>query len=172
MAIILPSGHRAPGACGGFTSVIDEAIQSCYWDSDICDVFPVDSIARTTAEMQVSETFVGWDFTNVWIIIQYKDYPRLRYGLYFIESMESIGFEDRINAVNLMSRLHEAIDFVDAYGFVNLRDTLPHGIQFSDFIRAMVEYTVQTEQAFGFSDLLTINIYARRYLKPEIGFSD
>ena len=33
---------------------------------------------RTTAQMQQQATFVGWDFTNIWDIVENASYPFFR----------------------------------------------------------------------------------------------
>lgn len=56
---------------------------------------PVDSLydeARTTTNMKKQSTFIDWDFNNVWIIDEGKDYPRL-IALEMCECMGLISLE-------------------------------------------------------------------------------
>ncbi|KAF2962245.1 hypothetical protein [Fervidobacterium sp. 2310opik-2] len=65
----IPSGGSSSGASGN------------YFDKDVAGTSSdkLNTPAKTTAEMKMQSTFVGWDFTNVWIINEGNDYPRLRW---------------------------------------------------------------------------------------------
>lgn len=50
-----------------------------YWDTDTSTRGTSDEgIGKTTTEMMQEATFVGWDFTNVWQIVEGSTYPTLR----------------------------------------------------------------------------------------------
>jgi len=64
-------------------------VENCLWDVENSGVHSSDGgTGLTTAGMQTDETFldVGWDFQTVWMICEWKDYPRLQW--------EGIGCED------------------------------------------------------------------------------
>jgi len=50
-----------------------------YWDMETgAGLGHPDGDGRTTAQMQQRATFAGWDFTNVWAIVEGAGYPYLR----------------------------------------------------------------------------------------------
>lgn len=51
---------------------------SCYWNTDTADIDQLDDFGRTTAEMMQRETYIGWDFDDVWQISEGESYPQLR----------------------------------------------------------------------------------------------
>jgi hypothetical protein len=53
-------------------------ITDCYWDSDKgASSSPYGGTPKTTAQMMHETTFVGWDFVEVWGIIEDETYPFL-----------------------------------------------------------------------------------------------
>lgn len=66
---------QASGTVGGFAGVGD-APGTCYWDKDVAQVATSKGgTAVSTEEMQKSETFSNWDFTNIWKIPENGGYP-------------------------------------------------------------------------------------------------
>jgi hypothetical protein len=66
------------------------SITSCFWDTALAGMTdgvgnvkpdPETVFGKTTADMFMARTFLdaGWDFENVWMICEGKDYPRLRW---------------------------------------------------------------------------------------------
>ncbi|MHC4327968.1 MAG: GLUG motif-containing protein, partial [Planctomycetota bacterium] len=52
-------------------------VSNCYWDKDTTGQ-PTSSgggTGKTTAEMKQQATFVGWDFTDTWLIMENQSYP-------------------------------------------------------------------------------------------------
>ena len=171
MQFALLEGSAAPVSCSGFAPYLTAAT-ACRWDSDICDILPTDTSARSSADMFLADTFPGWNFDSIWEIVQYKDYPRLRLGIYWAELLERFGFMDKINAINLMSRLYEMMEITDHYQLINLRDTIPEGIGFRDFIHNYLQYLAKTQNNIGFTDYLNVHIHSQRFLTPKIGLKD
>lgn len=73
--------HRTAGQShGGFVgSYSSGTITSCYWDTDVSETTisagsgtPSGITGKTTEEMKVQATFVGWDFTDIWEIRQFE----------------------------------------------------------------------------------------------------
>ncbi len=60
------------------------SISSCYWDVETSGQFTsaggAGVVGKTTAEMKQQATFAGWDFTNVWGIVEDLTYPYLQPG--------------------------------------------------------------------------------------------
>lgn len=65
-------------------------IMASFWDTQSSGVFtgvgnlepdPVGALGKSTAQMQTAATFIdtGWDFENIWMICEGKDYPRLQW---------------------------------------------------------------------------------------------
>ncbi|NIK78067.1 hypothetical protein FHS15_003205 [Paenibacillus castaneae] len=55
------------------------SITSSYWDTQSSNqLTSVYGTGKTTAEMKMKSTFVGWDFVKVWEINEGNDYPRHR----------------------------------------------------------------------------------------------
>ncbi len=86
------------GGFAGFASKADSAcvgdcptaISACFWDAEVSGmtealgnlpVDPGDVAGLTTAQMQTAAPFraAGWDFEEVWMICEGRDYPRLRW---------------------------------------------------------------------------------------------
>ncbi len=57
------------------------SVADCYFLSPALGGGPDNSfgVALTTLQMQQQASFVGWDFENVWMICEGRDYPRLRW---------------------------------------------------------------------------------------------
>jgi hypothetical protein len=63
---------------GGFAGSNLDTITSCYWDKDTSGMATSDGgVGKTTAEMKKQATFTGWDFTNIWSIVEDVTYPDL-----------------------------------------------------------------------------------------------
>ena len=68
------SGNRSVGGLVGFGG----SAYSSYWDTQTSGLSTSSSgISKTTAEMQMASTFIGWAHNPVWTIDEGKDYPRL-----------------------------------------------------------------------------------------------
>lgn len=66
---------------GGFIGYMDEtsATTSCYYDSQASGQSDTGKgIPKTTEEMALQETYVGWDFENIWVMA--SGYPQLRWA--------------------------------------------------------------------------------------------
>jgi hypothetical protein len=73
------SGSYGSGGFCQWSGVGDSGFQSNYYDSQIQGNFGnLGATPKTTAEMKTQSTFVGWDFVNVWKIIEGQTYPELR----------------------------------------------------------------------------------------------
>jgi len=64
------------GLCG---DSILATIYYCYWDTETSGASTSEGgTGKTTAEMKQQATFVTWDFTSIWSIIQNQTYPYLQ----------------------------------------------------------------------------------------------
>lgn len=73
------------GFAGNSASTGKTGAVSNYYDKEIANT-TVDALgetygvyAKTTLEMKQQSTFQGWDFTNIWVINEGTDYPRLKW---------------------------------------------------------------------------------------------
>ena len=67
--------------CAAFAYIsTDSNITTCYYDSDITTLTDENATGLTTANMKKEATFVdaGWDFTNIWQIVEDVSYPTLQ----------------------------------------------------------------------------------------------
>lgn len=68
---------------GGFSGYNDDGtISNCFWDTQTSGLSKSDGgKGKTTAEMKKYKTFsdAGWNFTNVWFMIENLTYPHLRW---------------------------------------------------------------------------------------------
>jgi hypothetical protein len=77
---------------GAFIGSLDEAawVVSCLWDATVAGMLdgvgnlesdPEAVFGKPTTDLRSASTFVdaGWDFENVWMICEGRDYPRLRW---------------------------------------------------------------------------------------------
>lgn len=167
-----PGNNYNYGAIYASNTPIDMPLVSSFWDSDVCSEITVDDYARTTVQLQNRDTFPDWDFDIVWSIIQFQDYPRLRFGIYWAEALERLGFADRVVGINMMSRLHEYLDIIDVYQIINLRDKLPDSIAFRDVVHNYLKYHVANKEGIGFADFMRINTQSQRFLTPSFGLRD
>ncbi|MCX8065218.1 MAG: hypothetical protein N3G21_08615, partial [Candidatus Hydrogenedentes bacterium] len=54
-------------------------MEGCYWDVEVSGIESSEGgEGKTTSEMKQKSTYVGWDFENVWDIIEGETYPWLR----------------------------------------------------------------------------------------------
>jgi hypothetical protein len=69
------------GELGGLVDVDDlRKTTNCFWDTQTSGMTSsVSGVGKTTSQMHQAATFTGWDFANVWMICEGKDYPRLRW---------------------------------------------------------------------------------------------
>ncbi|MCL1977751.1 MAG: peptidoglycan DD-metalloendopeptidase family protein [Candidatus Bathyarchaeota archaeon] len=65
------TSNNAPFSGGGFLTVTD-----CYFNKDL--TVSANTQGRTTAQMADVNTYVGWDFVNVWQMDANEGYPVLR----------------------------------------------------------------------------------------------
>ncbi|MCA9429809.1 MAG: hypothetical protein KC940_04790 [Candidatus Omnitrophica bacterium] len=102
------SGNRVFGIrdTGGFVASNSGTIDSnCYWDVEASQQSTSEGgVGRTTNEMKMAETFLGWDFETVWAIHQFRGYPILR---------NNPGQSDLIiNVIGSPEVVHDRDDFV------------------------------------------------------------
>ena len=73
------SGSSVGGFEGSGTNI---QFSGCYWDTTTAGQptggQPSGVNGRTTAQMQQQATFVGWDFVNIWDIVENASYPFFR----------------------------------------------------------------------------------------------
>ena len=63
---------------GGLVGINLDTITNSFWDIETSgQVSSAGGTGKTTAEMQMASTFVGWGCDAVWTIDEGKDYPRL-----------------------------------------------------------------------------------------------
>ena len=63
---------------GGLAGYNSGSVNNSYWDTNHTgQANSAGGIGRTTAQMKMQATFVGWDFTNVWRIGENVSYPYL-----------------------------------------------------------------------------------------------
>ena len=79
------SNSYAVGFVSGFSSGglvasgSNSSVTSSYWDTQTSgQTTSAGGVGKTTAEMKQQSTFVGWDFVNVWNIVNGVTYPFLR----------------------------------------------------------------------------------------------
>lgn len=61
---------------GGFSGWLYGTATNCFWDKETSgQESGENAIDKTTAEMKKEETFIDWDFTFVWRIIEDETYP-------------------------------------------------------------------------------------------------
>ncbi len=66
---------------GGLVGYNDDGgtVSSSYWDVEASGQSSSDGgVGKTTAEMKQEATYEGWDFANVWDIVEAQSYPYLR----------------------------------------------------------------------------------------------
>jgi hypothetical protein len=77
------SGSQHVGGFAGFMRVLG-TISHCFWDTQTSgQLISVDGTGKTTAEMQMINTFTsaGWDFWNIWEICEGMNYPVLQWQI-------------------------------------------------------------------------------------------
>jgi hypothetical protein len=75
--IFPPTATNVGGLVGGQSG--GEADTSNYWDTEVSGyVISAAGTGKTTAQMKHAATFSGWDFVNVWNIVEDVSYPFLR----------------------------------------------------------------------------------------------
>ena len=72
----------AGSSSGGLFAQNYGVITSCYWDMETSGQATSDGgTGKTTAEMMQQATYVGWDFTGVWVIDEGNSYPYFGMGM-------------------------------------------------------------------------------------------
>jgi hypothetical protein len=72
------SGNNGIGGLVGVNRTFDYCVSSCFWDIETSGQTTSDGgIGKTTAEMKMASTFIGWGCDPVWTIDEGVDYPRL-----------------------------------------------------------------------------------------------
>ncbi|NLJ40047.1 MAG: hypothetical protein GX352_00310 [Clostridiales bacterium] len=64
---------------GGLAGINQGTVTSSYYDSGIAGVTAGAGTPLSTAQMMKQSTFVDWDFTNIWRIVEDGTYPILKY---------------------------------------------------------------------------------------------
>jgi len=73
------SGGNKGGLIGYIETSNNPVITSSYWDIETSGMTTsAGGEGKTTAQMKQQSTFIGWDFTNIWGIIEDSTYPWLR----------------------------------------------------------------------------------------------
>jgi hypothetical protein len=77
------SGNESVGGLSGFNNTDDHLFQAliedCYWDIQTSSQQTSDGgIGLTTAKMKKHESFINWDFAEIWDIAENQTYPFLR----------------------------------------------------------------------------------------------
>jgi hypothetical protein len=120
-------GNVSGTGAGLITQSSGITIQSAYFDSIITGkTTPVEQ-ARTSAELQIKETYVGWDFDTIWDL-QPGMYPTLRNVTgYAPKNLFNINFEKLTsNSVVLYwPEFEGAIEYKVTYGDIVLTTTEP-----------------------------------------------
>jgi uncharacterized protein YmfQ (DUF2313 family) len=61
---------------GGFVGLTYGTFTSCYWDTDTSGLLvSAGGTGKTTIEMKTQSTFIGWNFVDIWKIIETIEYP-------------------------------------------------------------------------------------------------
>ncbi len=72
----------APGDVGGLVADNGNTVEQSYWDIQTTGLTTSagsdPSFGKTTVEMYMQTTFVGWDFISTWQIDEGNDYPKLQ----------------------------------------------------------------------------------------------
>ncbi len=74
-------GGGGGGYVGGLVGYNDDGgtVSSSYWDVEASgQSSSAGGVGKTTAEMKQEATYTGWDFANVWDIVEGQSYPYLR----------------------------------------------------------------------------------------------
>jgi len=83
---------------GGLVGVVWGSVTGSFWDTQTSGQVTSDGgTGKTTVEMQTASTFLeaGWDFVNVWGIVENQTYPYLRkYSAADINQDASVNFLD------------------------------------------------------------------------------
>jgi hypothetical protein len=75
---------------GGFCGLNQGSVSSCYWDKETSGkTSSRGGTGKTTAQMMQQATFAGWDFVDIWGIIENETYPFLA----AFETKELMGLE-------------------------------------------------------------------------------
>jgi hypothetical protein len=64
---------------GGFCGFNEREVVSSFWDTQTSGISAsAGGEGKTTAEMMTQSTYEGWDFEEVWCLVEGKTYPHLR----------------------------------------------------------------------------------------------
>lgn len=75
-------GTSSVGGLVGYMGVVDipNVVTSSYWDKQTSgQQNSAAGVGKTTAEMKRQSIFVGWDFNNIWRILEDRSYPFLKW---------------------------------------------------------------------------------------------
>lgn len=64
---------------GGLVGSTNGTLTSCYWDRQTAGILTGPGLLRTTAQMRMQSNYTGWNFTTIWRICDWMNYPRLRW---------------------------------------------------------------------------------------------
>ncbi len=76
--VVTGIGNSIGGLVGDNNYSINLTITSCYFDMNTAGFTTPTTQARTTDELMHQSTYVNWDFTNIWHIIEGETYAYLR----------------------------------------------------------------------------------------------
>ena len=91
VTVLNGQGEDVPFGAGGIGGALqsnDGVLEGLFWDVETSSLRhgvagggpdPAGLVGLTTSQMQRAESFVGWDFDEIWTIDDGADYPRLRW---------------------------------------------------------------------------------------------
>ncbi len=84
-SVIMEYGGNSSAIVGGFAAQINTVtLTSCYWNRQLANLITSaglsSSYGKTTAEMQTTSTYVGWDMLSIWehFLDMNGGYPQIR----------------------------------------------------------------------------------------------
>jgi len=108
---------------GGFIGVVQDGASctNCYWDIETSEqTTSARGTPKTTAEMKRQATFSGWDFENIWDILENETYPFLR-GNNWLSAYNSIADAYNLGVLSGTESAHGFVDETDPqdyYSFI------------------------------------------------------
>ena len=97
------------GYTGWGSPTTDPTIENCYINSSIIGVGTNSIRGRTTEQLMKKETFINWDFTNIWAIKEGESYPYLKSALN-LNSLKAVDIKK--DSISLM---WDAVDGAESY---------------------------------------------------------